>query len=90
MSLRGGTTKQPRPVQYASDEVAALSLAMTSRGITKKGPAITAGPFSSVSTYRHLFAFINPNMTLISYFLKYGAGVAALCLLFVLHAHGSG
>jgi hypothetical protein len=29
MSLRGGTMKQPRRVQYASDEVATLSLAMT-------------------------------------------------------------
>jgi hypothetical protein len=29
MSLRGGTTKQPRRVQYASDEFAALTLAMT-------------------------------------------------------------
>ena len=29
MSLRGGTTKQPRRVQYAHDEVATLSLAMT-------------------------------------------------------------
>ncbi len=29
MSLRGGTTKQSRRVQYASDEVASLSLAMT-------------------------------------------------------------
>jgi hypothetical protein len=29
LSLRGGTTKQPRPTQYTSDEVAALSLAMT-------------------------------------------------------------
>ncbi len=35
MSLRGGTTKQPRRVQYASDEVAALSLAMT---LIKKSP----------------------------------------------------
>ncbi|SDS96603.1 hypothetical protein SAMN05216490_2192 [Mucilaginibacter mallensis] len=29
MSLRGGTTKQSRRVQYASDEIAALSLAIT-------------------------------------------------------------
>ncbi len=29
MSLREGTTKQPRRVHYTSDEVATLSLAMT-------------------------------------------------------------
>jgi len=29
MSLRGGTTKQPRRLQYTCDEVATLSLAMT-------------------------------------------------------------
>jgi hypothetical protein len=29
MSLRGGTTKQPRRVQYTSEGVATLSLAMT-------------------------------------------------------------